>query len=731
MFDPTLALTASTRWRTSFAGPSALESLQPKTVTETDQQRRDRLTRLSTIASRERAKALALAADASPRAAASQSDVIKTIGLERVIGSRDLLDINFLELAIGVSRAVGRLHGPGEFATGFLVGPRLLMTNHHVFGDVKAALDWILELEYQDNSSGELLPVHRFKIDPGYFFYTDATLDFTLTGVGALSDKQKPLTAYPWVKLTGDPGRTEVGDPVNIIQHPSGGLKQIAFRQNKIISVTMAQPDFLCYSTDTEPGSSGSPCFNDQWELVAVHHSGVGKTDAAGNLLKKDGQVWKEGDDPEDINWIGNEGARVSAVVKNLHNASLTRGPRALLDEALSLNAPNAIELARSNMPGTYATGPTSPQLVPDGKPGKPGGSGNSGPAGRGRSARIEIPLVITVSLGDESFSGTLDTAAPVQPRDGETVPDSTLEKVVIDQDWAARHGFDRKFLGVTVEMPGLTDEQLQTTAQVSEDFQNGSGRYKPYELCYWNYSVLMNKRYRTAWFSAANVDGDNRFKLPPRQGDKWFVDSRMRPDEQISQDAFEKGIDRGHLTRREDAAWGDSALDATKSTNDTFHFTNCSLQASPFNRGKDRWQGLEQFLLEKHAKPELRRMNVVTGPVFNKKDPSYRNSKMNYSVPCPLQFWKICVLIRKDGSLSATGFILGQQDIADLQGFEAFDVGAAQITLAQLEQKTGLDFGSLKDVDHFAQTHDVGELEKLVAGGKQRLIRSFDDIVV
>jgi len=463
---------------------------------------------------------------------------------------------------------------------------------------------------------------------------------------------------------------------------------------------------------------------------VAVHHSGVGKTDAGGNLLKKDGQVWKQGDDPEDINWIGNEGARVSAVMKNLESAALASGSRALLDQALNLSAPNAIELARSNVPGTYATGP---QVVPDGKSGKPGHSESEGPvaSSKGRSARIEIPLVITVSLGEESIAGTLDASAVARVEDGAAVPDATLEKVVIDQDWAARHGFDRKFLRVTVEMPELTDEQLRLTAQVSEDSQNGSGRYKPYELCYWNYSVLMNKRYRTAWFSAANVDGDNRFKLPPRQGDKWFVDPRMRPDEQLSQDAFEKGIDRGHLTRREDAAWGGSAADATRSTNDTFHFTNCSLQASPFNRGKDRWQGLEQFLLEKHAKPELRRMNVITGPVFNKKDPSYRNSKMDYSVPCPLQFWKICVLVRKDGSLSATGFILGQQDIAELQGFEAFDVGAAQITLVQLEKKTSLDFGPLKHADHFAQTHDVGELEKFVGGGKQRLIRSFADIVV
>ena len=91
---------------------------------------------------------------------------------------------------------------------------------------------------------------------------------------------------------------------------------------------------------------------------------------------------------------------------------------------------------------------------------------------------------------------------------------------------------------------------------------------------------------------------------------------------------AFESGIDRGHLTRREDTAWGDDVKESTAANNDTFHFTNCSLQASAFNRGKDRWQGLEQFLLEKHAKPDKRRMMVITGPLFSNSDPTYRNDR-------------------------------------------------------------------------------------------------------
>jgi endonuclease G len=336
----------------------------------------------------------------------------------------------------------------------------------------------------------------------------------------------------------------------------------------------------------------------------------------------------------------------------------------------------------------------------------------------------VTVPLTITISVGQSE--GTTET----QPSAG----DPMLEKVTIDPDWGARKGYDPLFLGknVAVPLPSLNSRQLKATAQVLPEFRKKSGKYAPYELRYWNYSVLMNTAYRTAWFSAANVDGKERPDLPPRSGDAWFADLRIPPDHQLSQVAFETGIDRGHLTRRNDAAWGATAEIATKSTNDTFHFTNCSLQASAFNRSASRWQGLEQFLLEKHAEQDRRRIIVFTGPVLNAKNPMYRNDKMTYSVPCPLQFWKVCVLVRESNhKLASTGFLLGQPEISELPGFEAFDVGASQLTLKQLEKLTGLNFGRLKTYDIFAGTGKKGVLEALVAGGRQRALRSFEDIVV
>ena len=128
--------------------------------------------------------------------------------------------------------------------------------------------------------------------------------------------------------------------------------------------------------------------------------------------------------------------------------------------------------------------------------------------------------------------------------------------------------------------------------------------------------------------------------------------------------------------------------------------------------------------------------MVVITGPLFGSHDPVYKNDNMDYSVRCPLQFWKVCVLIRQNGTPSATAFILGQDEIKDLPGFEeAFNVEATQIKIADLEKQTGLDFGDVKKHDHFAEGGAPGTLESVAgtteATKRGRVIRRAEDIMV
>lgn len=676
-----------------------------------------------------RTKANLLANEASAAGAIAPATAsLAQLSQERIIGSSDLFDINYLELAIAVGRAVARIQIGSFNGTGFLVGPELLMTNHHVLENEDDARRAVAQFDYQDNASGELLVRQDYRFNPAKFFITDKTLDFTLVGVEGQSARNRPLSGYPWLRLIAELGKAEKGDDVNIIQHPRGGLKQIAFRRNEVIEIPEGKKDFLYYTTDTEPGSSGSPCFNDQWELIALHHSGVAKlTDTEPKqILRTDGQVWREGIDPEGlIDWIGNEGARVSAIVAAVVAAPLQGQMQERRAQMLESTPPNPIELARGNLP------PTAGQILNGNFP-SPETSTSSGGT-MGQSHTWTIPIQVTVTVG--GTPAVAATAVTEKPRAEEKPePEDLGPEITIDQNWDNRKGYVEDFLGTNIPLPTLSQPMKNNTVEVPPQFRKDNDKYR---LNYYHYSVVMNKKRRCAWFSAAMIDGEN-FQDFKRGKDKWFLDPRIDSKFQMGEELYAaKNTDRGHLTRFKDLSWGSGASgmdQAVKATNDSFHFTNCSLQLDGFNQGKSRWQGLELFLLEKFAKKNERKMVVFTGPILKNSDPKYRNDSMTYTARIPLAFWKVCCLRRQDGSLSATAFTLGQEDVTNLPGFEeAFDVAEAQITIAELADLTGLGFDSLVQHDHFASSGQTGALEISGPAGPRRVkpIRNYDEIAM
>jgi endonuclease G, mitochondrial len=62
-----------------------------------------------------------------------------------------------------------------------------------------------------------------------------------------------------------------LGEVANIVQHPDGRLKEVVLRENRLVA---RLDTVLHYVADTEPGSSGSPVFNNQWQAIALHHWG-------------------------------------------------------------------------------------------------------------------------------------------------------------------------------------------------------------------------------------------------------------------------------------------------------------------------------------------------------------------------------------------------------------------------------------------------------------------------
>src|SRR5207253_1405500 len=111
---------------------------------------------------------------------------------------------------------IGRVRCDNEYGTGILVGPRLMMTNNHVIDESTVKDGWAIDMDYQENSQHDMLPVHSYKVAPDYFFYTNKALDYTIVGLEATSNKGRPITAYPWIKMLAEVGKLEIGDPINI-----------------------------------------------------------------------------------------------------------------------------------------------------------------------------------------------------------------------------------------------------------------------------------------------------------------------------------------------------------------------------------------------------------------------------------------------------------------------------------------------------------------------------------
>ncbi|MGW3204082.1 trypsin-like serine peptidase [Streptomyces sp. NPDC001135] len=254
---------------------------------------------------------------------------------ERILGvSKELQSWSFLPRGARAARTVARISVRENgrelpLGTGFLVSPSLLMTNHHVLADAEAARQCFVEFDAQVTVDNTPQPSTRLELDPDACFVADERLDFALVLVAPDPAGRPPGETFGWNRLSAQPGKLVVGEPVNVVGHPMGRLKEIAVRDNML---QVRLDDFLHYKTDTEPGNSGSPVFNDQWEVVALHHSGVPRTDDQGRVLRADGQEWQPGDGDDAVDWVANEGVRVSSILRYLAQLPPDARPGPLAD---------------------------------------------------------------------------------------------------------------------------------------------------------------------------------------------------------------------------------------------------------------------------------------------------------------------------------------------------------------------------------------------------------------
>jgi endonuclease G len=157
--------------------------------------------------------------------------------------------------------------------TGWLVSRDLVVTNHHVVNARRRNEANASDQDLAEQAAGTTV---KFDFDSADANGTDVgvrqleawdplqQLDFAILRLRAPMTDRSPLRLWPR-RLTHVQGDYR---PVNIIQHPEGNSKTVAFRNNL---VTAADDSTVRYFTDTLVGSSGSPVFDDAWSVVALH----------------------------------------------------------------------------------------------------------------------------------------------------------------------------------------------------------------------------------------------------------------------------------------------------------------------------------------------------------------------------------------------------------------------------------------------------------------------------
>jgi hypothetical protein len=191
---------------------------------------------------------------------------------------------------------------PGGGGTGFLVSANLVLTNAHVierlqtgqarWQDVKCRFDYIQAI---DGSTLDRKKQTEVGLDPTKWLVDQrppSQYDWNpVLGVAgpeeidcALLRLAEPIGDRPvggdtadlqaqrraWIDTNATPPSLAAGNQVFLLQHPKGEPLQLAIGTVKEFNASGTR---LRYDANSKDGSSGSPCFNADLQLVALHHA--------------------------------------------------------------------------------------------------------------------------------------------------------------------------------------------------------------------------------------------------------------------------------------------------------------------------------------------------------------------------------------------------------------------------------------------------------------------------
>jgi S1-C subfamily serine protease len=210
---------------------------------------------------------------------------VKARDLETVWSDTGYKSVEWLLQAVACTRCVARL-GPSKLkglGSGFLVDGswidgswsdrKLLLTNAHVCTndpDVQAQYPYPRgagenTATFMGSFTEDKKPI-EINVNEVLWTSPPSKLDASLLEIADIpqaAEKAQLLRKIPSIERWPE-------KRVNILGHPMGMNLQISLQDNNLVSVG---DRYLHYQTPTDPGSSGSPIFNQDWQLVGIHHS--------------------------------------------------------------------------------------------------------------------------------------------------------------------------------------------------------------------------------------------------------------------------------------------------------------------------------------------------------------------------------------------------------------------------------------------------------------------------
>ena len=636
---------------------------------------------------------------------------------ERLIGGNDLQPVNYLAHGAVAAKPICRLtlnDSKGRaagYATGFLIAPTVLLTNNHVFPTKDSVVESLAEFDFELDLLDQPKTSVFFGLSPDQLFLTSVDLDYSIVAVQPRSANGVPLANYGYLPLLGSAGKVIEGEWMTIIQHPGAQRKQVCVRENKLLTRT---DDVLWYTTDTLGGASGSPVFNNDWQVVALHHKGIPKTGPNGVWQTVDGRDFDPNrDDETAIQWLANEGIRISRLIDAL---SQTAPREPLLAPVFTMTPETARDLMNGFARAYTRPVPTDTAISSLTKMSPPAAPMRTTPMPT-RSINLTLDIsddgrVSVRSAGaQESIAFTESTRAATTTSAAPATRPPQLD-VPVDNDYGPegkRKGYQADYLGDGLQIPLPELGSLETAVTKLTKPTAGNDHI----LHYKGYSLVMHAKRKFAIYTAANVDGTGRFHVR-RPHDEWRFDPRIPQSSQVGGYYYANNqFDRGHQTRYEDMQYGASPLDSLERAADTLHYTNSAPQHAKFNQGKQLWQGLEQDVLEQAIEARAFRAIVMTGPVLDDGDPVWDRFK---DIQYPVRFWKIAVALTSENQPFAAGFVLDQTDVIAQFGIEVTEAPpfapfkTYQVAIAEIERLTGLTFKmtggrSLSEADPLADS--------------------------